>query len=230
MNTNKCEHCLIRELSSLRALSREELLLLSKCKESYLVKKGETIFEEGHTLKGIYCIKNGVCKLVKMNAQGKNVILKLTKGGELLGQDSIFSNETSHLSAIAIEDMSVCFIPKSDLLTFFEKNPRFSLEMTKELCSQLKNAEDYAINHTHKTVKERLAIALLEIKNIKGEDENGFLALQLSRDDIASYVGTATETCIRLLSDLKKEGIIELSGKKIKIINKNKLNKLAINS
>ncbi|WP_372474745.1 Crp/Fnr family transcriptional regulator [Capnocytophaga sp. ARDL2] len=227
MNTNKCEHCLIRELSSLRALTREDLLQLSKCKESYLVRKGETIFEEGHALKGIYCIKNGVCKLVKMNAQGKNVILKLTKGGDLLGQNAIFSNENSHLSAIAIEDMSVCFIPKTDLLKFFESNPRFSMEMTKELCNQLKSAEDFAISHTHKTVKERLANTLLEMKNIKGYDREGFISLQLSRDDIASYVGTATESCIRLLSELKKEGVIELSGKKIKIIDEKKLIQIA---
>ena len=79
----KCEQCIVREMSSLKALSKDDLLHLASCKDSYEIKKGDIIFEEGHALNGVYCVKDGVCKLVKMNAQGKDTILKLATKGEL---------------------------------------------------------------------------------------------------------------------------------------------------
>lgn len=222
-----CEQCIVRNLSSLKALSKDDLIHLSNCKDSYEVKKGETIFEEGNALNGVYCIKEGICKLVKMNSQGKDTILKLVKKGELLGQRTVFSEEISNLSAIAVEDMKVCFIPKAELIGFYENNAKFSMEVTKDFCSQLKEANDFAANHTHKTVKQRLAITLLNIKDTNGLSPEGYLQLQLSREEIASMVGTATESCIRLLSELKKEGLIELSGKKIKLVDEKSLQALA---
>ena len=72
---SKCEQCIVREFSSLKALNKEELLHLSDCKESYTIKKGEVIFEEGDTINGIYCIKDGVCKMSKLSANGKDHIL-----------------------------------------------------------------------------------------------------------------------------------------------------------
>lgn len=222
-----CEQCIVRDLSSLKALSKDDLIHLSNCKDSYEVKKGETIFEEGNALNGVYCIKEGICKLVKMNSQGKDTILKLVKKGELLGQRTVFSEEISNLSAIAVEDMKVCFIPKAELIGFYENNTKFSMEVTKDFCSQLKEANDFAANHTHKTVKQRLAITLLNIKDTNGLSSEGYLQLQLSREEIASMVGTATESCIRLLSELKKEGLIELSGKKIKLVDEKSLQALA---
>ena len=222
-----CEQCIVRDLSSLKALSKDDLIHLSNCKDSYEVKKGETIFEEGNPLNGVYCIKEGVCKLVKMNSQGKDTILKLVKKGELLGQRTVFSEEISNLSAIAVEDMKVCFIPKAELIGFYENNAKFSMEVTKDFCSQLKEANDFAANHTHRTVKQRLAITLLNIKDTNGLSPEGYLQLQLSREEIASMVGTATESCIRLLSEFKKEGLIELSGKKIKLLDEKSLHALA---
>lgn len=222
-----CEQCIVRDLSSLKALSKDDLIHLSNCKDSYEVKKGETIFEEGNPLNGVYCIKEGVCKLVKMNSQGKDTILKLVKKGELLGQRTVFSEEISNLSAIAVEDMKVCFIPKAELIGFYENNAKFSMEVTKDFCSQLKEANDFAANHTHRTVKQRLAITLLNIKDTNGLSPEGYLQLQLSREEIASMVGTATESCIRLLSEFKKEGLIELSGKKIKLLDEKSLHGLA---
>ena len=115
----KCEQCIVREFSALKALNKDELIRISDCKTSYTVKKGETIFDEGDSLNGIYCIKDGVCKLSKLSDNGKDQIVKLVKKGELLGQRSLISEESTNLSAIAIEDMQVCFIPKQEILQFF---------------------------------------------------------------------------------------------------------------
>lgn len=223
----KCEQCIVRELSSLKALSKDELIHLAHCKEGYSIKKGDVIFHEGDTMNGVYCIKEGTCKLVKMNSNGKDTILKLITKGDLLGQTSILTESKASLSAVAVEDMQVCFIPKTELLSFIDTNKNFSFEVTKDVCQNLNSATDFAINHTHKTVKERLAIALLDILESAGNDDEGFLNLQLSREEIASMVGTATESCIRLLAELKKTGIIDLKAKKIKILKLNELKNLA---
>lgn len=223
----KCEQCIVRELSSLKALSKDELIHLANCKDSVTVKKGEVIFNEGDVMNGVYCIKEGTCKLVKMNSNGKDTIIKLITKGELLGQTSILTEEKSTLSAIAVDDMRVCFIPKNEILGFIDDNKSFSLEVTKNICQNLNDAINFAVNHTHKTVKERLAISLLEILNSAGTDNEGYLNLQLTREEIASMVGTATESCIRLLAELKKENLIDLKGKKIKILQLNELRNLA---
>src|SRR5690606_8473037 len=117
--------------------------------------------------------------------------------GELLGQTSILTEEKSTLSAIAVNDMSVCYIPKSEILSFIDDNKNFSFEVTKNVCQNLNDANEFAINHTHKTVKERLAIALIDVLESAGVDKEGYLNLILTRDEIASMVGTATENCIR---------------------------------
>lgn len=223
----KCEQCIVRELSSLNALSKNELIHLSDCKDSFEIKKGDIIFSEGDLMNGVYCIKEGTCKLVKMNSNGKDTILKLITKGDLLGQDSILTENKAALSAIAVEDMQVCYIPKTEILGFINENNKFSFEVTRSVCNQLTQANEFAVNHTHKTVKERLAAVLINLHDTSGTDEDGFLNLQLSREEIASMVGTATESCIRLLSELRKAGFIDLKGKRIKISSLNNLKSLA---
>lgn len=224
---SKCEQCIVREFSSLKALNKDELVKLSDCKTSHTVKKGEVIFEEGETINGIYCVKDGICKLTKLSPNGKDHIVKLIKKGELLGQRSMISDEPVNLTAVALEDMEVCFIPKTEVMGFFDKNNQFSMNVMKTICGDLKEADDHMVNMAQKTVKERLAETLLYLLDTFGKNDDNTLKVQLSRDELASMIGTATESCIRLLSDFNKLGLIELSGKKIILKDINKLKKIA---
>ena len=222
----KCEQCIVREFSAIKALNKDELLKIADCKTSYTVKKGETVFDEGDALNGIYCIKDGICKLSKLSDNGKDQIVKLVKKGELLGQRSLISEESTNLSAVAVEDMQVCFIPKQEILQFFNENNQFSLNMMKSVCGDLKDADDNMVNLAQKTVKQRLAETLLKLESDFGIQEDGSLKIQLSREEIAGMIGTATESCIRLLSEFNKEGWISLQGKKITLSNKKELQRL----
>jgi len=224
---SKCEQCIVRQFSSLKALNKEELLRMADCKTSYTIKKGEHIFEEGEITKGVFCIKEGVCKLSKLSANGKDQIVKLVKPGELLGQRSMISDEPTNLSAVALEDMEVCFIPKTDVMGFFNNNNGFSMNVMKTICGDLKDADDHMVNMAQKNVKERLAETLLYLEDSFGKNEDGSLHIQLSRDELAGIIGTATESCIRLLSEMNKNGLIELTGKKITILDKIKLKRMA---
>lgn len=224
---SKCEQCIVREFSSLKALTKDELVKLSNCKSSHNIKKGTVIFEEGENVNGIYCIKDGICKLTKLSANGKDHIIKLVTKGELLGQRSMISGEAVNLSATALEDMQVCFIPKSEVMGYFDKNNQFSMNVMKTICGDLKEADDNMVHLAQKTVKERLAETLLYLHDTFGKNDDNSLRVQLSRDELASIIGTATESCIRLLSDFKKLGLIELTGKKIVLKDIHKLKKLA---
>jgi CRP-like cAMP-binding protein len=224
---SKCEQCIVREFSSLKALNKDELVKLAECKTSYTIKKGENIFEEGEIVNGIYCVKGGVCKLSKLSANGKDQIVKLVKPGELLGQRSMISDEPTNLSAVALEDMEICFIPRSEVMGMFDKNNQFSMNMMKTICGDLKESDDHMVSMSQKTVKERLAETLIYLLDTFGTNPDGSLHIQLSREELAGMIGTATESCIRLLSDFNKLGLIELIGKKIVVKEIYKLKRIA---
>jgi CRP-like cAMP-binding protein len=223
---SKCEQCIVREFSSLKALNKEELLRIADCKSSYTIKKGEPIFTEGDSVNGIFCIKDGVCKLTKLSANGNDQIVKLITKGELLGQRSMISEEPVNLSAVALEDMEVCFIPKSEVMGFFNENNKFSMDVMKTICGDLKEADDHVVAMAQKTVKQRLAETLIYLADTFGTNDDKSLKIKLSREELAGMVGTATESCIRLLSEFGKLGVIELSGKRITITDKVKLTRI----
>jgi len=220
---SNCNQCIIRQLNSLNVLSEDELNEISTKKTTFSFKKGDIIFEEGSHLNGVFCLKNGKCKVTKLSPNGKEQIVRFIKKGEMIGQRSVISGTTAHLTVTALEDMDACFIPKDEINSNFKNNAAFSLDVTKSICTDLDNANIAIANMAQKNVKERLADTLLLFKRTFGEDKDGFLNIILTREEIANAIGTATESSIRLLSQFKKEGLIELKGKKIKILNKTKL-------
>ena len=221
-----CEKCVIRDLNSLSSVSASELKSLDKHKTTIRIQKGEVIFSEGNALRGVYCLHNGKCKLTKLAPNGKEQIVRFIKKGELVGHRSVISNSVAHLTATALEEMDVCFIPKNEIIELFKNNSDFSLEITKSLAEDLDEANSSIANMAQKNVRERLAESLLFFERIFGIDVDGYIAVTLTREEIANAIGTATESTIRLLSEFKKEGYISLSGKKIRIENKVKLQHL----
>tara|TARA_R110002051_G_scaffold48308_2_gene95382 strand:+ start:136013 stop:136702 length:690 start_codon:yes stop_codon:yes gene_type:complete len=224
---SRCENCIIRQFNSLRALSKEELKKVSDSKISKKIKKGDALFIEGQKLDGVFCVKEGVSKLSKLSSNGKEQIVKLTNKGEIMGQRSVIAEDFTNLSATAINDMEVCFIPKEVISNTLNTNPNFSLEVLRHMAHDLKEADDVIVNMSQKTVKQRLAEAFIYLKKNYGEDEHGFLLLTLSRDDYANIVGAATESLIRMISEFKKKRLIKTAGKKIGIVQEQRLQELA---
>lgn len=213
----KCEQCIIKQFNSLKSLTKDELMRISNCKTSHKIKKGAVIFEEGETLNGVYCIKDGICKLSKLSENGKDQIVKMVVKGQLLGQRSLVSDESSNLQATALNDMEVCFIPKSEIIGDLQKNPKFSFDVLQDMAHHLKEADDIIVNMAQKSVRQRMAETLIYINDSFGVNPDGTLSVLLSREDYANIVGTATESAIRVISQFKKEGLISTIGKQIKI-------------
>lgn len=217
---SNCRQCIIKRFNALKTLTNEELEKFTDHKTSIVIRKGENLMTEGNAINGLYCIKDGKGKLTKLNTNGKEQIIKFIKGGDILGHRSILSEDLVGLNAIALEDMHVCFIPKGDILDTIKENTQFSLNLMKNISQQLNDANTSISQMAQKPVKDRLAETLLYLEEIFGVDNENCIDVVLTREEIANTIGTATESAIRLLSNLKKDGVIDLLGKRIKILNK----------
>jgi len=222
-----CKNCYVKDLNSLKKLSPEELGCISSSKKSLIIKRGNVLFSEGTTLNGVYCILKGECKLTKLAPNGKEQIVKFIRGGEIVGHRSVLSGSLANLTVTALDDVEACFIPKEEILTSFKKNSNFSLEITKSICDDLTHSNIALSNMAQKNVRERLAEALLTFERTFGTNDQGFINILLTREEIANAIGTATESAIRLISDFKKEGLIEINSKHIKLLNNTKLKQIS---
>ncbi len=210
------------------SLSLEEKEVLSAGKGNNYYKKGQVIFYEGNHSNGLYCIHNGKVKLTKLGEDGKEQVIRFAKTGDILGYRSSLSNEPYNATASAMEDSHICHLSREKYIALMAENPKLSWNTMQVLSKDLKNAEQHLINIAQKTVKERIAEALILIYDTFGiTDDNQSLNVLLSRSEIADIAGTTTETTIRTLAALHKEELIFLKGKSIKILDLKSLTRAA---
>ena len=230
MNTDEApiSHSLWKNKSILRHLAPEEIKYLEEDAEIINYKKNETVFDQGKRISGCYVILSGIVKQFKTGAEGRDYIFRLAKSFEILGFRSVLSEEPACNTSVAIEDCSVLFIPKKCIHHLVKTNGDFALDLLQIACRELEESHSLITEIAQKSVKERLAELLLTLKNKFGVNENNHLNITLSREELANVVGTATESVIRLLSEFKNEGYIDVSGKKIAIINEKALEKIAV--
>ncbi len=219
--------CLSHQKSTFSDLSNDAKDELSRLKTCVSFRKGQVIIHEGARPQGVYCIHRGKVKLYTMGTEGKEQIIRFITNGELIGYRSLLSDEAISASATALEDTFACYIPKSSFFKVIEENPKFSLKLLKMSCHELGEAGKMITSLAQKNVKERLAEILLILRATFGEDEEGYLDISLTREEIANMVGTATESVIRLISELKKEGYISSKGKRIAVSDRSALQQIA---
>lgn len=219
-----CINCNAKIHSIFKGFDVHETKLLNDVKACSKFKKGQYIFTENGYPQGLYCINHGKVKLTTQGITGKEQILRLLKDGNVAGYRSLLSNEKYHCSAIALEDSSICFVPKEKFYEMLKENSKLSFEVMKLLADNLKQAEEQITSLAQKNVRERMAEALLFFKATYGTNESdSAINYNFSREEIADFVGTSTESAIRLLSDFNKEKLIQLDGKKIILANPSKL-------
>lgn len=224
----RCVDCQSRYKSVFCDLVRGDLDKIDDTKSCEILKKGQVIFQEGSRPLGIYCVYEGKIKVFKTGDDGKEQIIRLEKEGSLLGYRAVLGNEMYSATATALEESRVCFIPKSVFLSILSHNTALSFQMMQLLSHDLRTAEERITTLAQKPVRERLAEVLLFIKETYGLEADGkTINVTLTREELANTVGTATETLIRLLADFKHEGLIELEGKRIKLIDQKALLQLS---
>lgn len=207
-------------LSIFSEVSSQDLEKLSLHKGCNYHRTGQILFEEGGHPAGLFCINRGKIKLYKTGEGGREQIVRLAKDGDVVGYRAMISGESYSASAAVLEDATICFIPKSSFLDLLKESSTFNTRVMELLCHDLSSAERKEISLAQKPVKQRLAETLFLLKEFYGTEADGMtLKGSLTREEIANIVGTATETVIRLLSELNSKKIISLENRKIKISN-----------
>lgn len=224
-----CEDCKARLGSKLCHVEPQQLKSVDYQKSCAIYKKGQIIFHEDANPIGVYCIFSGKLKIYKIGDDGKEQIISIAQGGEMLGYRSLISETRYPVTAEALEEVKLCVIPKTEFQRLMEESIPFTNTILKEACNELGEMTQYITNLAQKSVRQRLAVTLLKLKDIydKSEDPKDAGFINLTREDLANFVGTATETVIRLLHDFKEEKLVETQGRKIKVVDAPKLVKVA---
>lgn len=222
-----CDKCALETGAIFRYLTRDEVDMINFEKEFRQFRRGDVLYNEGSRISGFYCIHSGIIKVFKTGLDGKEQIIRFAKPGDIIAYRSVLSNEVACTSAKVIEDSQVCFIPAEILISLVKSNSSYAHELLKLACHELGEANSFITDIAQKTVRERLAEILLLLVHDFGLDEQNYLQISLTREELANIVGTATESVIRLLSEFKADNLVELTGRKIKILDKKGLEKIS---
>ncbi|MFO7878844.1 MAG: Crp/Fnr family transcriptional regulator [Bacteroidota bacterium] len=222
-----CNECNRVVSTMFSKLLPDELDYINEKKTCGRYEKGMMLYDEGNRINGFYCICSGIIKVFKTGVEGKDQIIRFAKQGDIIGYRSVISGEPACTSAKVLEDAVICFVYTSDLYYLLRKNAEFGIEMLQLACTELGEANNFITDVAQKSVRERLAEVLVNLKNDFGLDEDGILQIYLTREELANLIGTATESVIRLLSEFKNDKLVALQGRKIKILDEAKLNRIA---
>lgn len=198
-------------------LPEADLAMLTGNRTEQVYKKGETIFREGSYPSGIFYIISGKVKKYKMDKDGKEHIIYVANTGELLGYHAVLTEGRYPDSAAALEKSHVAFIPKEDFMQTLQSSEVLSRRLLKLLSHEFEVLANSLSLFTQKSVRERLALQLIVLREkYKDNFQPGMeVEIDMSREDLASLVGTVRENLVRVLSEFKEKGILNTKGRKI---------------
>ncbi len=215
--------------SILTDLPAEDLALLMVNKTERNYKKGEIIFWEGTYPSGIFFIQNGKVKKYKLDKDGREQIIYVANTGELLGYHALLAEDRYPDSAAVLEESKIAFIPKTDFLHSLQQSVVLNRKLLKTLSHEFAVLANSLSMFARKSVRERLALQLIVIREkYKINFQAGMpVEINMSREDLASLVGTARENVVRVLTEFKQDGILETKGRKIIVQDVNRLIEIA---
>jgi CRP-like cAMP-binding protein/ActR/RegA family two-component response regulator len=201
----------------------EDLKKLSEERDVHSYRKKEMIYDEGNYPKGIYFIIRGKVKAYRTHELGKEFITGLYKEGDFFGYLALLEDGKYTDSAMTLDDSEICLIPKDDFFSLIYKNAEVSRRFIRMLSDNLHEKEEQLLNLAYNSVRKRVAEALITLHSRYRKESEPHFTISISREDLANLAGTATETTIRTLSDFKDEGLVEIKGGTITILNYDKL-------
>ena len=225
---NNCTNCIENKKSIFSILSKKEKDKLIEHHSCFYYKKNEIIFREGGKPTDLICLSEGKVKIFKEGVGGREQIIRMAKPVGFIGYRAIFADENYMSSAIAIENSTVCKIEKDALFNTIKNNSAFGMEIIKALASELGFSNKRTVALTQKHIRGRLAESLILLKDTYGfEDDSSTLKIYLSREDIANLSNMTTSNAIRTLSIFSSEGVLNLEGRKIKILDLHQLERIS---
>ncbi len=222
------DNCIDNPKSVFAVLTPKEKDYLKQNYTCAFYKKGEIIFKEGDKPVGLMCLSEGKVKIFKEGVGGREQIVRMAKPVGFIGYRALFAEENHTATAVAIEDSVACIIDKDSLYRVMKSNADLSISIVKSFASELGFSIDRTVTLTQKHIRGRLAESLIFLKDTYGyEDDGKTIKIYLSREDVANLSNMTTSNAIRTLSTFAQEGVISIDGRKIRILDLHKLERIS---
>jgi CRP/FNR family transcriptional regulator, dissimilatory nitrate respiration regulator len=215
----------IAEIPLFKGLPPDQLAKLASIAVDKKFRKAQTLFSEGSRASGFYIIISGRIKIYKVSLEGKEQILHIFSGGEFFGEVPVFAGGNYPAHAEALEASRVLFIPRDAFIELVYKEPSLALNMLGALCQRLRRFTHLIEDLSLKEVPGRLAAYFLYLSN-RSKDSDTF-ELDITKAQLASFLGTIPETLSRILSRMNQQQLIQVTGRKIRILDRQALENLA---
>jgi len=187
------------------------------------IRKGQPLFEEGDPVQGIFFVYKGKVKVHKRWDEEKELIIRFARSGDIVGHLGLGDSQQYPISATALEPVTVCYFDMPFFHATLTVNADLTIALLRFFANELQESEKRMRNLAHMPVKARIAQSFMALKQQFGLDAEGFIDIELSRQDLASYAGASYETLFRVLTEWSGHQSIQLSGRKIKIRNEKEL-------
>jgi CRP-like cAMP-binding protein len=209
-------------------LTKEQKEFLAQNFSIQKYKKNEKIYCEGETPTHLMCLLSGKVKIYKDGVGGRSQIIRVVKSTEYFAYRAYFAGENYVTAAAAFEPCTLCLIPMPAIMKLIQQNHELSMFFIRQLSIDLGIADERTVNLTQKHIRGRLAESLLFLRDTYGvEEDESTLSIYLSREDLANLSNMTTSNAIRTLSNFANERLITIDGRKIKIIDEEKLRKIS---
>ena len=213
-NTKACD---LQSCVMCRLVLKEWKLPIETHRKNFLVKKGEVIIKEGDQVNGIYFVNKGKVKIHKTWGD-KELIIRFASNGAIIGHRGLSTKSSIFpITATALEATSVCFIDLDFFMSTLKINSELTFQLMMFYADELQESERRMRNLAHMSVKGRLALSIIQLKDQFGVNDRGQINITLSRQDLAAFTGTTYETVFRMMNELVKEDLISVTGKAISV-------------
>ena len=223
-SNNNCRECK-NSSKCFQYLYPEELDFINSKKAQVTYLKGETIFKQGAFAPYILFVTNGLVRVFLQTGNLKQLNIRLTKQGEFMAFSSVFGDNIYNYSAVALKDSTICMIEKTALKQLLMKNADFAIRITSKNCRYEARYLNIIQNTSYNQMRGKLASALLYLSSEEFIEEDVFK--YLARQDIADFASITLESAVKFIKEFEKEGILQLPGKDLKVINRNMLEEIA---
>lgn len=224
LDTSHCTECAFRSLL-FDKLDFDELLKMDEYKSEVRYRKGEEILIEGDKIKEFVYLKNGLVKLAKMTENNRDHIISIAKPKTFIGFLTVFSHDTYQYTITALEESTLCFIDINVVKNTIKENGTFALDVLSKISQVSDEIINRRVNICSKQLRGRIAYLLISFSKEIYYDTK--FELPLTRKEFGELIDMSTENVIRILSEFRKDELINIDGSKIEIINLESLNKIS---
>lgn len=224
-----CQVCPHRGLSVLCDVAGEDLDAFQKIKRTLSYEPHQAVFYEGHSCLGFYLLCQGKVKLTRSSSRGQRQIVGILVGSELIEKHAFRERAVHEATCETMERSQICLIEKEPYLALVRRNPDLAIKLIQLLSGELGVHLDHLDQFTFKTARERLAGLLLDLAERFGKPAGNdvVLGIDLKREELAEMAGVTAETTIRLLGAFRDEGLVNVNGRAITLVNRDRLARIA---